>query len=156
MNRLRQDWSVVWANSSWMPRTVFRSATNRPVRYSAKWRRWHSLAKRSLYWAKAAWTSSGNSTIPGMIRCPEVQLRLSKPGAKRADFAYFNAAAERITKRQLLPSEGAGRGGQQRTLVDGFFDLAHPAHQRGGVAAEIGLEVECVTEVELDTVLERE
>jgi hypothetical protein len=38
--------------------------------------------------------------IPGMIRCSAVQLRQSKSGAKRADFTYFNAAAERIAKRQ--------------------------------------------------------
>jgi hypothetical protein len=36
-----------------------------------------------------------------MIGCSAVQLRQSKSGSKRACFAYFNAAAERITKRQL-------------------------------------------------------
>ena len=94
---------MVSANSSWMPRTVFRSATKSPVRYSAKWRRWHSLAKRSPYWAKASWTSLGNSTIPGMIGCSAVQLRQSNSGAKRADFTYFNAVAERFAKPQYLP-----------------------------------------------------
>jgi hypothetical protein len=36
-----------------------------------------------------------------MIVCSAVQLRQSGLGAKRADFAYFNDAPERIAKRQL-------------------------------------------------------
>jgi len=36
-----------------------------------------------------------------MIGCSAVQLRQSKSGSKRACFTYFNAAAERITKRQF-------------------------------------------------------
>src|SRR3982751_365404 len=100
MNRLRQDWSVVRANSSWMPRTVLRWATKSPVRYSAKWRRWQSLAKRSPYWAKASWTSLGYSRIPGMIRCSAVQLRPSISWGRWIDFPYFNAVADRFTKSQ--------------------------------------------------------
>src|SRR3954451_18142610 len=84
-----------------MPRTVLRSATIKPVRYSAKWRRWHSLAKRSPYRAKASWTSLGNSTIPGMIACSAVQLRQSKSGAEQADFTYFDAMDGRNAKPQL-------------------------------------------------------
>jgi hypothetical protein len=37
-----------------------------------------------------------------MSRCSAVQLRQSKSGSKRACFIYFNAVAERITKRQFL------------------------------------------------------
>jgi hypothetical protein len=37
-----------------------------------------------------------------MIVCSAVQLRQSKSGARRADFAYFNAAAELFAKSQLM------------------------------------------------------
>jgi hypothetical protein len=61
---------------------------------------WESLAKRSPYWAMASRTSVGNSTIIDMIICSAVQLRQSKSGAKRTDFAYFDAVAERNAKPQ--------------------------------------------------------
>src|SRR3954447_12489930 len=89
-----------------MPRTVLRSATKSPVRYSAKWRRWQSLAKRSPYRARASWTSLGNSMIPGMIVCPAVQLRQSGSGAERGGFTYFNAPPWQITKSQIEPKIG--------------------------------------------------
>src|SRR5664279_1502469 len=88
-----------------MPRTVLRSATKSPVRYSAKWRRWHSLAKRSPYWAKAFWTSLGNSMIPGMIVCSTLQLRQGLSSAKRAEIAYFITVAEQFAKPQLYLPE---------------------------------------------------
>src|SRR4051812_31911668 len=64
--RLRHDWSVVWANSRLMPQTVLRSATNRPVRYSAKWRRWGSLGSSSPKCWRASWTTVGKSMMPAM------------------------------------------------------------------------------------------
>src|SRR3954470_19738220 len=85
-----------------MPRTVFRSATKRPVRYSAKWRRWHSLAKRSPYWARASLTSLGYSIIPGMSRCSAVQLRQGKMGRDRAHLPYFYRLDGRFAKSQLV------------------------------------------------------
>jgi hypothetical protein len=36
-----------------------------------------------------------------MIRCSAAQLRQSESGSKRADFAYFNAAAKLFAKRQF-------------------------------------------------------
>jgi len=39
--------------------------------------------------------------IPGMIVCSAGQLRQSDFGAKRADFAYFIAVAQRFAKLQL-------------------------------------------------------
>src|SRR4051812_20085473 len=81
-----------------MPRTVLRSATKRPVRYSAKWRRWHSLAKRSAYRAKASWTTRGNSMMPGMSRCSAVQLRQGKSGQNPRHSPYFDRLKRRFAK----------------------------------------------------------
>jgi hypothetical protein len=39
-----------------------------------------------------------------MSRCSAVQLRPSKSRSKRACLTYFNATAERITKRQFEPA----------------------------------------------------
>src|SRR3954463_11248378 len=98
-----------------MPRTVLRSATKRPVRYSAKWRRWHSLAKRSPYWARASLTSLGNSIIPGMSRCSAIQLRQGKTGRDRAHLPYSYRLDGRFAKSQLQrvarPVAVADRGG---------------------------------------------
>src|SRR5689334_8553635 len=49
-----------------MPQTFLRSATNRPVRYSAKWRRCGSLGNRSPKCRRASWTTVGKSMIPAM------------------------------------------------------------------------------------------
>src|SRR3954469_886626 len=85
-----------------MPRTVLRSATKRPVRYSARWRRWHSLAKRPPSSVRPSRTILGNSTIPGMIVCSAVQQRQGRSGSNRATLAYLRAVAGRITKPQLI------------------------------------------------------
>src|SRR6266496_1923887 len=71
--RFRQDWSVVAANSRVIPLTVLCSATNRPVRYSAKWRREGSLGNRSPNWTSNSSTTCGMATIAGMkpSRCPQ-------------------------------------------------------------------------------------
>ena len=55
IQRFRQDWSVVTANSRLIPLTVLRSAMNRTVRYSAKCRRSGSLANRSRYCASKSY-----------------------------------------------------------------------------------------------------
>src|SRR3954463_16255415 len=99
-----------------MPRTVLRSATKRPVRYSAKWRRWHSLAKRSAYWARASWTSLGNSIIPGMSRCSGVQLRQGKMGGNRVRLPYFYSLDRHFAKGQV--EVGRASAGQDRRRVD--------------------------------------
>src|SRR6266436_6057321 len=85
-----------------MPRTVLRSATKRPVRYSAKWRRWHSLAKRSAYRATASWTTRGNSMMPGMSRCSAVQLRQGKIGQNLLHAPYFDSLKREFAKDQFL------------------------------------------------------
>src|SRR6266496_6350450 len=84
-----------------MPRTVLRWATKSPVRYSAKWRRWQSLAKKSPYRATASRTTVGNTTIPGMIRCSALQQRPRKFGSECADFTYFDAVETLFAKLQL-------------------------------------------------------
>src|SRR3954470_9317057 len=115
-----------------MPRTVLRSATKSPVRYSAKWRRWQSLAKRSPYRARASWTSLGNSMIPGMIVCPAVQLRQSGSGAERGGFTYFNAPPWQITKSQLISIRADGIGEQviEEVMGIGRDDAGTVEHSR--------------------------
>src|SRR5437588_13058857 len=49
-----------------MPQTFLRSATNRPVRYSAKWRRCGSLGNRSPKCWRASSTTVGKSMMPAM------------------------------------------------------------------------------------------
>src|SRR5262245_40197505 len=83
--RLRQDWSVVWANSRLMPQTVLRSATKRPVRYSARWRRWGSLGSRSPKSRRASWTTRGKSTMPAMTAPPQGEVTTA--GNLRAVYA---------------------------------------------------------------------
>src|SRR5437588_1381031 len=85
-----------------MPSTVLRSATKRPVRYSAKWRRWHSLAKRSAYRAKASWTTWGNSMMPGMSICSAVQLRQGEIGQDLLHPPYFDRLKREFAKDQLV------------------------------------------------------
>src|SRR3954452_23991957 len=114
-----------------MPRTVLRSATKSPVRYSAKWRRWQSWAKWSPYRARASWTSLGNSMIPGMIVCPAVQLRQSGSGAERGGFTYFNAPPWQITKSQREP-EGDGLGHRHRRGDPGKGLRRDEPHRIGG------------------------
>src|SRR5271166_3064301 len=99
-NRLRQDWSVVWANSRLIPSTVLRSATISPVRYSAKCRRWHSLPKRSPYWARASCTTWGNSTIPGMSRCSILHLRQAENGQNPFHLPHFYTVGREFAKDQ--------------------------------------------------------
>src|ERR1043166_3352823 len=86
-----------------MPRTVLRWATKRPVRYSAKWRGWASLAKKSPYWATASRTTVGNSTIPGMIRCSALQQRPRESGSECTDSTYFDAVEKLFAKPQFKP-----------------------------------------------------
>jgi hypothetical protein len=43
-----------------------------------------------------------------MIRCLAVQLRPSKSGTRRAEFAYFNAAAEPFAKSQIHLKDDPG------------------------------------------------
>src|SRR5216684_2105675 len=84
-----------------MPSTVLRSATIKPVTYSAKCRRWHSLAKMSPYWAKASCTTWGNSTIPGMSRCSALRLRQPEYGPNRLHLPYFYRVVREFAKLQL-------------------------------------------------------
>ena len=95
---------MVSANSLLIPSTVLRSATIRPVRYSAKCRRWHSLAKRSPYSAMASCTTLGNSTIPGMSRCSIVHLRQANIGQNPLRLSYFYRVSREFAKLQSEPT----------------------------------------------------
>src|SRR5208337_2643065 len=79
---------------------VLRSATISPVRYSAKCRRWHSLPKRSPYWARASCTTWGNSTIPGMSRCSILHLRQAKNGQNPFHLPHFYTVGREFAKDQ--------------------------------------------------------
>src|SRR4051794_37762801 len=112
-----------------MPSTVLRSATKRPVRYSAKWRRWHSLAKRSAYRARASWTTRGNSMMPGMSRCSAVQLRQGKSGQNPRHSPYSDRLKRRFAKdkygdkpvkfSRVSPMTSSPRGGPEVTAGGG-------------------------------------
>src|SRR5262245_44334897 len=85
-----------------MPRTVLRWATIRPVRYSAKCRRWGSLWNRSPYRARASCTTWGNSTIPGMSRCSGLHLRQAKKRRNRLHPSYFDSLKPEFAKDHSL------------------------------------------------------
>src|SRR5215210_7928831 len=85
-----------------MPRTVLRSAIIRPVRYSAKCRRWGSLAKRSPNWARASWTTWGNSRMPGMIRCPKGPTAPEHMRARTGAFCPFYRHRRSVCKTPVL------------------------------------------------------
>ena len=59
---------MVSTNSLLMPVTVLFAATIKPVRYSAKCRRWGSQENRSPNSSTASRTTCGNSTIAGIYR----------------------------------------------------------------------------------------
>src|SRR6266496_4252219 len=86
-----------------MPRTVLRSAINRPVRYSAKCWRSGSLANRSAYWVMRSCTTVGNSTIAG-IPAPGGD----SVGTDRMDYRTTGARVVQLCKTTVKGDDPAG------------------------------------------------